>query len=191
MKTTLLLVAAFLFAASIAYSAPVTDSCLKLLHWDQAPPGWNKDSVMRNECPGSPFYGQLFAKKYFRLAFPPNFYPFDHILDTNEIKSVSDIDSSHLDLLNRFIGLQDTFGLIYFQGNQLNSADSIEYLNPMIRMFFAEYQLISYIEKQFTNTIDSVIDINFLSGAPIPAAVLEDMPFENSIVLYPNPVKNV
>ncbi|MBI3260371.1 MAG: T9SS type A sorting domain-containing protein, partial [Ignavibacteriae bacterium] len=47
------------------------------------------------------------------------------------------------------------------------------------------------IEKQFTNTIDSVIDINFLSGAPIPAAVLEDMPFENSIVLYPNPVKNV
>lgn len=191
MKTTLLLVAVFLFTANIAYSAPVADSCLQLIHWDQAPPGWNKDSLMQDRCPGSPTYLRFYGKKYFKLGFPANFYPFDHILDSNEIKSVSDIDSSHLDLLNRFLGLQDTLGLIYFQGNERNSADSIEYLNPTIRMLFANYQDVEFINEWFGNTIDSVTYFSFISYTPIPATISEDVSSQNSIQLYPNPVKNV
>ncbi|MBI3257928.1 MAG: hypothetical protein HYZ54_00355 [Ignavibacteriae bacterium] len=145
MKTILLVFAVFLLAANIASSTPVADSCLRLLQWPEGsewskPPGWNKDSLKIDDCPGSPTYGWFYAKKYFKLGFPPNFYPFDHILDSNEIKSVTDIDSSHLGLLNRFLGLQDTLGLIYFQGNGGKSTDSIEYLAPTIRMFFTDYK---------------------------------------------------
>ncbi len=146
---------------------------------------------MIDDCPESPTYNRFFGKKYFRLAFPPNFYPFDHILDSNETKSIIEIDSAHLGLLNRFLELQDSVGLIYFQGNQYNSADSIEYLNPSIRMFFADYQNVESILVKFRNTIDSVIDFRFISWAPIPASVADNESLQNSIELYPNPVKNV
>ncbi len=196
MKTALLLVVALILATNSTYAAPAADSCLKLVYWPETPgnpkpDGWNKDSVKKDRCPGSPTYNKLFAKKYFKLAFPPNFYPFDHILDSNETKSIIEIDSAHLGLLNRFLELQDSVGLIYFQGNQYNSADSIEYLNPTIRMFFAEYKEIDYIMEMFTNTIDSVIYFDFISGIPIPASISDDESLQNSIELYPNPVKNV
>ncbi len=196
MKTALLLLVAIILAANSTYAAPVADSCLRLLRWPEGqgydkPQGWNEDSLMIDDCPASPTYNRFFGKKYFRLAFPPNFYPFDHILDSNETKSIIEIDSAHLGLLNRFLELQDSVGLIYFQGNQYNSADSIEYLNPSIRMFFAYYQNVESILVQFRNTIDSVIDFSFISWAPIPASVADDESLQNSIELYPNPVKNV
>ena len=195
MKTALLLVVALILAANSTYAAPVADSCLKLVGWPEMPgnpkpPGWNKDSVKVDECPGSPTFGDLYSRKGFRLSFTPNFYPFDHILDSNEIKSVSEIDSAHLGLLNRFLDLQDTFGLIYFQGNpEGNSSDSIEYAHPKIRMFFADYQDISYIKEHFKTTIDSIVDIRFLSYPVLPASVRDDKSLQSSIELYPNPVK--
>jgi len=198
MKTALLLVVAIILAANSTYAAPVADSCLRLVGWPYGsgigdpPPGWNKDSVKVDECPESPTFGGLFGKKGFRLAFQSNFYPFDHILDSNEIKSVSEIDSAYLGLLNRFLDLQDTFGLIYFQGNpEGNSSDSIEYAHPKIRMFFADYQDISYIKEHFKTTIDSVVDILFLSFPVLPASVTDDELLQNSIELSPNPVKNI
>jgi len=196
MKTALLLVVALILAANSTYAAPAADSCLKLVYWPEGsgnpkPPGWNKDSVKSYNCEGPPGYGQLFGKKGFRVSFPANFYPFDHILDSNEIKSVSEIDSAHLGLLNRFLDLQDTFGLIYFQGNPGKSSDSIEYAHPTIRLFFADYQDISYIKEHFKTTIDSIHDIRFLSYPTIPASVTDDELLQNSIELSPNPVKNV
>jgi len=192
MKTALVLVAALLFAANVAYSSSPHDSCLVLLRYtgNNKPLGWNQDSVRRDECRGSKTFHHEFGKKWFMIEFPHNFYPFDHVLDTNEIMTVNDIDSSHLGMKNRFLELQDTLGAIYFCGNRVKSSDSLTYFQPTIRMSFGNYQDIEYICEHFATTIDSVVDINFASRAYQPTNDVDEAESNNTI-LYPNPVKNV
>ena len=195
----MLITAALLFAmVSFSTSAVITakmpptppDSCLILYRYtgNNEPLGWNEDSVRRDECWGSPTFYHAFAKKWFMIEFPRDFYPFDHVLDTNEIMTVNDIDSSHLWMKNRFLELQDTVGAIYFCGNFVKSSDSVTYLQPRIRMSFGNYQDVDYIVKHFAATIDSVVDIAFLS-MPYQLTSAVDEAETNSTVLYPNPVK--
>ncbi|MBI3260476.1 MAG: T9SS type A sorting domain-containing protein [Ignavibacteriae bacterium] len=185
-----------------SFSAPPPDSCLKMVlsndfHFDStgiSQGSHNPDSVMIDTCSGSPTFGHLFTKRWFAISFPPNFYPFDHQLDSGEVKGVSDIDSAHLDLLNRFLGLQDTFGLIFFQGLQFPPSDSILMLGPSIRFYFDEYQDGEFIAEHFTTTIDSVRKVAFQMRAATPTIIPNDkgMKANNSIgeiqVLYPDHV---
>ncbi|MBK9249108.1 MAG: T9SS type A sorting domain-containing protein [Ignavibacteria bacterium] len=197
MKTTLYLFVAFLFAANIVSSAPVSDSCLRM--YLPHNPGfdtttgnsgtYNPDSVMIDTCSGSATYNHKYAKRMFRIQFPIYFYPFDHVLDSGEVKGVSDIDSTYLGLKNRFLEIQDTFGIIYFQGLNHFSSDSIVLLNPVLQVFFEEYQDIDFIVQHFTNTIDSIVKVVYNNRAGNPIGVNEKSETSN-FSIYPNPVND-
>jgi len=189
MKTALLLVVAIIWAANIAYSA-TPDSCLKMI-WKHEPENLslNPDSVKEDICPDSPTYRHRFAKKWYGIKFPKQFYPFDQILDTNEVKGVSDISTSHPALKNRFLELQDTLGLIYFQGLREKYPDSTVLKNPYVLMFFENYQDYRYITDYFNTTIDSVeVDYAFVAKQ-LTGGVMEEGS-RNKVIIYPNPVKN-
>jgi hypothetical protein len=146
----------------------------------------NPDSIKIDTCSGSPTFQHKFAKRMFVVNFPRNFFLFDHVLDTNEVKGVSDIDSSHLSTLNRFLGLQDTFGIIYFKGLPLKESDSLFMLNPSVLMYFQDYQDVNYITEHFTLTIDSVHVVEFISGYGTGCIVPKDKAMESN-----NPITDI
>ncbi|MFN8361108.1 MAG: S8 family serine peptidase [Candidatus Kapaibacterium sp.] len=169
------------------YCFPVADSCLRMYLANDyisrdtttslfggAHGSVNPDSVMIDTCSGSATYQHLFAKKWFIIQFPKNFYPFNHILDSGEVKEVSDIDSSHLALLNRFLQLQDTLGLIYFQGLDDPPSDSVVMLNPLLKLSFENYQDVDYVVEHFKNTVDSVKNLAYELRALEPQIVPND-----------------
>jgi len=199
MKTALVLVAAIILAANSTYATPVPDSCLRMYLpndgpvYDTTPGGitWhgssNPDSVMIDTCSGSSTYNHLFAKKWFYIQFPENYYPFDHGLDSGEVRGVSDIDSSHLGMLTRFLELQDTLGLIYFLGYDSSPSDSILMLNPSVKVYFENYQDITFIKEYIKNTIDSIESVDYILRAKQLLDVSEELE-PNGIMIYPNPV---
>jgi len=200
MKTVLLLLAVFLSAATITTATPA-DSCLKMIlpndfkkDTTSGNISWygsvNQDSIKVDSCLGSPTYGHLFGKRMYSINFPRNFYPFDTILDSGEVKGVSDISASHPELKNRFLQIQDTFGLMYFQGWDDPQSDSIQYLNPSARLFFENYQDVDFISQHIKNTIDSINDVRLLSSYGTPVAVAEKEFVSTNILIYPNPVKD-
>ncbi|MFN8361109.1 MAG: T9SS type A sorting domain-containing protein [Candidatus Kapaibacterium sp.] len=200
MKTALLFFVALMLATNITYAAPVADSCLRMFVPDEhgmdtslGGPTWygsyNPDSVMIDTCSGSATYQHLFAKKWFIIQFPKNFYPFNHILDSGEVKEVSDIDSSHLALLNRFLQLQDTLGLIYFQGLDDPPSDSVVMLNPLLKLSFENYQDVDYVVEHFKNTVDSVKNLAYELRAGQLTDVKELEKVQRNRI-YPNPVKD-
>ncbi len=190
-----LLLFTFLGSYSYLFSGPVSDGCLRMVYPDMIDDSTghggysNPDSVMIDTCIGSATYNHLFAKKWFDIQFSPNLYPFNHSLDSDEVKGVRDIDSSHLGMLNRFLGLQDTLGLIYFHGYDIPPPDSIVLTNAFIRISFAKDQDIEFIKEHFKNTIDSIVDVQYQNRAMILVGVKEEYEV-STIVVYPNPVKN-
>ncbi|MBI3260475.1 MAG: T9SS type A sorting domain-containing protein [Ignavibacteriae bacterium] len=202
MKTILLffvaMFVAILFDINTLNATPAIsiDSCYKMVLPNNYVFGkggsHNPDSVLIDSCPASLTYGRLFAKRWFAISFPANFYPFNHQLASGEVKGVTDIDSAHLSFLNRFLGLQDTFGLIFFQGLQFPPSDSILMLGPSIRFYFDEYQDGEFIAEHFTNTIDSVRKVAFQMRAATPTGGGTDVNETvgaDFISIYPNPVK--
>ncbi|MBK9249109.1 MAG: S8 family serine peptidase [Ignavibacteria bacterium] len=130
--------------------------------------------MMIDTCSGSATYNHKYAKRMFRIQFPIYFYPFDHVLDSGEVKGVSDIDSAYLGLKNRFLEIQDTFGIIYFQGLNHFYSDSIVLLNPVLQVFFEEYQDIDFIVQHFTSTIDSIVKFVYSNRAGNPCILPND-----------------
>ena len=192
MKTMLLLlIAVFLFDIGTSYAkdTPI-DSCLKMI-WANEGDMYNPDSVRVDTCLGSTTFKHRFSKTGYFINFPRNFYPFDHILDSGEVKGVGDVDSAHLGLKNRFHALQDTFGLIFFKGLDYSATDSIEYLNPSIHVFFEKYQDVEFITGYLTNTVDSINVCGYSYKAKILLSTMPEATETQRIQIYPNPVKNV
>ncbi len=198
MKTALLLVVALILAANTAYSARISDGCLKLVvpndngytdtngYWVGSS---NPDSVMIDTCPGSSSYHRLFAKKWYSIQFPKNFYPFDNVLDSGEVKSVHDMSASYLDMKNSFLELQNTIGSVYFRGLDHFSSDSIFLLNPILQVSFGQYQDIDFILQYVPSTIDSIRSVRYVNRAGTPIGVKEESEQYN-FSIYPNPVRD-
>lgn len=203
MKTILLffvaMFVAILFDTNTLNATPAIsiDSCYKMVLPNNYVFGKggsrNPDSVLIDSCPASLTYGRLFAKRWYAISFPANFYPFNHQLASGEVKGVSDIDSAHLGFRNRFLELQDTFGLIFFQGLPFPPSDSILMLGPSIRFYFDEYQDGEFIAEHFTNTIDSVRKVAFQMRAATPTGGgtgVNETVGADFIYIYPNPATN-
>jgi len=198
MKTFFLLLAMLILSINLHANPP--DSCLKMIcddgesyfdtlygHWVGS---YNPDSVRVDSCEGSATFEKLFTKRYFYLQFQPNYYPFDSILKPNTILSVSEISSSKTDLKLIFQQLESQLGSIYFQGLMFEEKDSITLLNPVIRVFFSDYQNIQEILDTFKSEIDTLKNIIYEQryGQVVSIQDLEND--SESITLFPNPVKN-
>ncbi len=141
----------------------------------------NPDSVMEDINPESPTYGKWFAKKYWTLAFYNYCYPFDTVLDSNEIRSIDNISLKHPTIRQRFLELQNEYGNIYFMGLDHYEDDSLLIYNPIVRMFFENYQDYKKIDSILINTIDSIKNPIFYK---FRAKQLTSMPID--IAMQPN-----
>ncbi len=165
MKKLIFILAAILsVTAASAYTPP--DSCLKMIwpdDWDHLNQkgSINPDSVMVDICPESPTFGKWFAKRHWRIQFYNNCYPFDTVLDTNEIRSIDNISLKHPTIRQRFLELQNEFGNIYFMGLEKPVPDTMLFYNPVVRMFFEDYQDYKRIDSVFISTVDSLKAISY------------------------------
>jgi hypothetical protein len=176
--------------------AQIINSCLKMIwpndyDYFHNTGSYNPDSVMVDTCIGSLTYGKQFAKKFYNINFPQNYYPFDTILTKNDIKTVADISNKHDSLKHRFEQLENEFGTIFFKGFENNPSDSIMMLNPWIIMFFENYQDYQYIEKYFSNSIDSVKEIFYGYRAKLFTSVNDELIYKNNLIINSNPVQDI
>ncbi len=180
--------------AKAQYQPP--DSCIKMI-WPNDydvltnTGSYNPDSVKADSCEYSKTFGKLFAKKYYYLKLPQNYYPFDSILTKNDFKNVNDISDNYKMLKNTFDSLQGELGAIYFTGLEDNPPDSIFMLNPWIKIFFEKYQDYKFIEYYLLNSIDTLIEVYYAFRAIQPTNVNEDLINKYQITISPNPVIDI
>ncbi len=128
------------------------DSCLKMIWPNDYDPfnntgSYNPDSVRIDTCIDSPTFGKQFAKQFYYIQLPENFYPFDTILTDSMIKRVDDMNNNHLTFKLRFEQLDSVFGPIYFTGHHDNPNDSIFLIITFL--IFSRY-LLHYIISPFS-----------------------------------------
>ena len=180
-------------AVAQVYTPP--DSCLKMI-WPNDynsinnTGSSNPDSIRVDSCFGSPTFGRQFAKKYYAIGFNENYYPFDTILTKNDIKEVADISNKHLALKQILDSFEIQYGNIYFKGLNDYPNDSIFMLSPSIIMFFEKYQDYKLIVEYFSNSIDSIKDVEYDYRAMIPDAIPNDITLKQNIKINPNPAQN-
>lgn len=188
-----LLVLALFFFSGIAYTMPA-DSCLKMI----CPNGngaVNPDSVRVDSCIHSSTFGKSFAKRYYEIGFPYNFYPFDQIIQYREEKTVSDISSNYADFKTQFQQLEQEVGKIFFTRIHPRHSDvsdnEIVSGTPTVIVYFEEYQNIEAILGRMLTSIDSVLHSYCHDEHLWPISVDEK---ENNIfsnMIYPNPVNDL
>jgi hypothetical protein len=146
---------------------------------------------MVDTCKDSPTCGKKFAKKYFMIQFNKNYYPFDNMLDTNEVKYISDISDSKPELKLKFQQLQYMFGEINFTGlDHILPKESI-LGNPRCRIFFDDYQDYEAIEQYFLHNIDSVKNFLYENRSVILVSVDDSIITQNTLIIEPNPATNI
>ena len=161
------------------------DSCLKLYcpdNYDYTTNSGslNPDDVMVDTCSSSATYDKIFAKRYFFIQFKQYYYPFDIVLKPDSIKGVADISSSKPELKLQFEQLENEFGTFYFQGHIYEETDSVVFFNPVLRVFFENYQDVDYVLFRFKELVDSMklIDysnrIRILCNTPLDIALKQD-----------------
>lgn len=195
MKTFFLLFTMLFISINLHANPP--DSCLKMI-WSNdydnltQTGAYNPDSVRVDSCTGSPTFGKHFAKRYFYLQFHKNYYPFDNVLKPDTIKRVANISNSKPALKLLFQQLETQFGSIYFQGLPYESSDSINMLNPVIRIFFEQYQNIDVVINTMTVQIDSLKLIGYQDREINPVSVEELTDNQDGkVFIFPSPVKNI
>ncbi|MEI6090488.1 MAG: T9SS type A sorting domain-containing protein [bacterium] len=191
-----------LFFFNVNASPP--DECLEMIFpndyhqvWNEEWKKWdwvgsiNLDSIKYDTCKDSPTYGKKFAKKYFMIQFIKNYYPFDNILDTNEVKHISDISESKPELKLKFQQLQEIFGEINFKGlDKILPKESV-LGNPRCRIYFDEYQDYESIEQYVLHNIDSVKNFLYENRTFIPLNVDDYRIVQNTLIIEPVPATNL
>jgi hypothetical protein len=182
-------------------AAPPED-CLKMIwpndptsKYDSTIAGWysscsyNPDSVRVDSCLDSPTYRKTFAKRYFSLQLSPYFYPFDKILDSGDVKAISDISSSKINFKQQMQELEQKFGKLFFKGISGNYPDSNHYQNPNFRLFFEDLQNTEEILSYIKNNIDTVKKIIYANRAKQLTDVDDNITL-NQMEIKPNPSQN-
>lgn len=136
------------------------DSCLKLYCPDNydyttSSGSLNPDNVLVDTCSSSATFDKIFAKRYFFIQFKQYYYPFDTVLKPDSIQGVEDISESKPLLKQQLEQLENEFGTFYIQGHEYEETDSVERFNPVLRIFFEDYQDIDYVLERFKEVLDS------------------------------------
>lgn len=195
-KMLLLLIICCLYSAS----AQPPDSCLKLVAPNDFDPEtslgiMNPDSVRVDSCEWSPTYCKLYAKSFFEMSLPSNYYPFDPIPGWDDTLTVNDISNNYSDFKQAFQQLESQLGSIYFRKGtpgiwQIGDSAIIE--SPWIIIFFEDYQNIEYVTDLLHNSIDSSIRVIY----HVSVLGLCSIPYDDNlkaftkIRLSPNPVED-
>jgi hypothetical protein len=181
MKLTIFISLLSLFTINLFYGNAQQDSCLKLFCSNNYSViknmgSYNPDSVKVDTCSESQTFGKIYANRFFELKFTQ--YPFDTAIVSGVLKGVNDLRNDIPGLKQQFQDLEQEFGNIYFARDYpfvKNPDDSICRGNGIVFVIFENYQDVEYIKEIFTENIDSLIDISYITRYGFPLSMPSDI----------------
>lgn len=180
----------FLTFSASSFAAPQADSCLKMIwpnNYNSQGGYINPDSVKVDSCLNSFTYRKLFAAKYYFMQFALNSYPFAEVLKKNEVKNVNDILPVYAELRWTLLNLQKKVGNIYFQGLDMDTVFVDDKNNPVLRVYFDNYQNIDEITKNIIDSIATIRTFQYHNRSMV--LTLISWGNENRNDVFPNPSK--
>jgi|GEM_PF-4161386 len=189
----------------VAFSLPTlarpADSCLKMVlpndyheesnelgSWSEG--SYNPDSVLFDRCEYSPTYLNIFAKKYYSVALPPNYYPFEPMINYLEEKGVDDISNNYPEFKAQCQQIQQELGTMYFTRRppfMCDASDGDILRSPYLIIYFENYQNVDSTIQLLNNTIESATDVIYYYRAMTPLSVEENKYDNSKPHVYPNP----
>jgi hypothetical protein len=171
------------------------DSCLKMVCVNNTttyPEGpFNPDSVKIDSCIAEPTY---YAKRFFLIYFPDNFYPFDKVIKSDEVKTTDSLRNDLSRMKNQIKQIVDSLGTIYFIRScpgMYIYADSI-FLgrDPYVAFYFDKIQNIYQVCDMFSK-VDTVVELVYYQRCDallMNTSDLDDTEIREQNNIYPNPV---